>query len=204
MDNDEISQRRTYLDTSDGLSEYAKGFGAIFDKKRREWYVVGEVPQDLLNLVPKQPREKAPPVVPPSCPLCRFPTKLREGRNGPFFGCTQFAKTDCKGTVDYDIYLENIGQPRPKSIGSILIPGTLQKAHIVPPASSVNCKLSPELQSAIKEIENLCVAEFSRKWEFDRWLKTPKVTLNGKTPLECMLTLEGCKRVKHLIQTHRD
>ena len=204
MDNNEISQARTYLDTSDGLSEYAKGFGAIFDKQRREWFVVGEVPQDLLNLVPKKPREKAPQVVPPSCPLCGFHTKLIEGRNGPFFGCSQFAKTDCRGSVDYDSYLENIGQSPPKSIGSILNPGTTQKAQIVPPASSVNTKLSLELQSAIKEIENLCVAEFSRKWEFDRWLKTPKVTLNWKTPLQCMLTLEGCKRVKHLIQTHRD
>jgi hypothetical protein len=34
----------------------------------------------------------------PSCPLCNGRTTLRNGRNGPFYGCAKYP--ECKGTVD--------------------------------------------------------------------------------------------------------
>jgi hypothetical protein len=205
MDNDELSQERTYLDTSDGMGEYAKGYGALYDKRRGQWYVVGEVPLDLLNLIPKVPRSKAPPVVAPSCPICGFHTKLIEAKNGPFYGCSQHAISGCRGSIDHDRYLETIGQPRPKSVGNILNPGASEKSgRAVPPAKTSTIKMNPKLRSAIKEIEKRCVAEFSSKAELDRWLSVPKRALDGKTPLECMSTLEGCKKVIHLIKTRWD
>ncbi len=40
----------------------------------------------------------APPSDGPACPLCSSATRLRNGRNGAFYGCTRFPK--CKGTAD--------------------------------------------------------------------------------------------------------
>jgi hypothetical protein len=34
----------------------------------------------------------------PPCPLCEEKTTLRNGRNGPFYGCTNYP--ECKGTID--------------------------------------------------------------------------------------------------------
>lgn len=34
----------------------------------------------------------------PSCPLCNGKTTLRNGRNGPFYGCTKYP--ECKGTIN--------------------------------------------------------------------------------------------------------
>ncbi len=34
----------------------------------------------------------------PPCPLCKGNTTLRDGRNGPFYGCTNYP--ECKGTID--------------------------------------------------------------------------------------------------------
>jgi hypothetical protein len=34
----------------------------------------------------------------PPCPLCKGKTTLRDGRNGPFYGCTNYP--ECKGTID--------------------------------------------------------------------------------------------------------
>jgi len=34
----------------------------------------------------------------PACPLCKGKTTLRNGRNGPFYGCTNYP--ECKGTVN--------------------------------------------------------------------------------------------------------
>lgn len=205
MAGNEQAQGRTYLDTSDGLSGYAESHGAQFDKQRRQWYVVGEVPLDLLNLVPKKSRGKTPAVVAPSCPICGFHTRLIEGKNGPFFGCSQYPISGCRGSIDHDRYLESVGLPVARSVGDILNPvPSIQSTPAGLPAKSSTPKLRPNLESAIHEIERLCSTEFSSKAELDRWLKTPKRALNGKTPLECMSTLDGCKKVKHLIQTRWD
>jgi hypothetical protein len=39
-----------------------------------------------------------PPSEGPACPACNSRTRLRNGRNGPFYGCTKYP--ECKGTVD--------------------------------------------------------------------------------------------------------
>lgn len=43
----------------------------------------------------------------PSCPICNGKTTLRNGRNGPFYGCTKYP--ECKGTIDASSRQEETG-----------------------------------------------------------------------------------------------
>lgn len=204
MDGSELARGRTYLDTSDGLGEYAKNCGAQYDKHRCEWYVVGEVPHELLNLVPKPARGRAPPIVAPSCPVCGYHMKVVKGIHGPFFGCSQYVRSGCKGSINYDKYLDSIGMPLPMSVGNILEPRSLPNGSASPPAKKEPQALHPDLQLAIKEVENLCLAEFSSKPELERWLNAPKRALDGKSPLGCLSTIDGCNKVNHLLRSRWD
>lgn len=38
----------------------------------------------------------------PACPKCGAETKLINGRNGSFYGCTQYQTTGCRGGVNAD------------------------------------------------------------------------------------------------------
>lgn len=201
MVRNEQAQGRTYLNTAHGLGKYAEEHGALFDQERCQWYVVGEVSGDLAHLLPKASRGRTPEVVAPNCPICGFQTKLIEGENGPFFGCSRYWISRCNGSVNHDKYLASIGQPQLKSIGSILKPGFGQSSHSFPSASSADNKLPQSLQKAIAEIGKLCSKEFESKEELNRWLNAPKLALDWKLPIECMSTVEGCAKVKQLIQT---
>lgn len=46
---------RIYLNTTRGLVQYAKRFGAQFDRSAKKWYCEDLVPPELENLVPKPP-----------------------------------------------------------------------------------------------------------------------------------------------------
>jgi hypothetical protein len=37
---------------------------------------------------------------PPTCPKCGIAMEIRDGRNGPFFGCVNFRSKGCRETVD--------------------------------------------------------------------------------------------------------
>jgi uncharacterized protein (DUF2384 family) len=47
--------KRTRLDVSDALRAYAEQYGAYFDKKTGAWYVDGEMPLELEELVAATP-----------------------------------------------------------------------------------------------------------------------------------------------------
>jgi DNA topoisomerase-1 len=58
-----------------------------------------ELKEKIKELMPHRPRKDMPKVeVNETCPECGAPMELRHGRRGFFLGCTQFAKTKCKGS----------------------------------------------------------------------------------------------------------
>jgi len=48
------------------------------------------------------------------CPKCGADMVLRLGRNGPFYGCTKFGVTRCRGSYSADDKGTAIGAPPPK------------------------------------------------------------------------------------------
>jgi DNA topoisomerase-1 len=62
--------------------------------------IPAEMKEKLKELMPPPAaRKKLPKVeVSETCPECGAAMEVRSGRKGPFLGCTQYAKTKCKGT----------------------------------------------------------------------------------------------------------
>lgn len=193
---------KTYLNTSDGMHEYAKRHGAVFDEERQQWCVVGDVPAELENLIPREANKRAPHIVAPACPLCGFHTILRSTKKKDlFWGCSQFPR--CRGSIDYEKYLDIVGVETTKHAIDALGSSTSGKSSAQQPKFIKKESLPPELQTAISEIAFLAEAAFGSLERAHNWLRTPKVGLSGRTPLGAMQKLEGCQQVKQLILSCR-
>ncbi len=200
MEN-ESDGTRTYLNVEDGMHEYAKRHGASFDKQRQQWFVIGEVPPELVNLVPKQPNKPANHIVAPACPRCGFHTvKLPNKKDGSmFWGCSQYRVSGCRGSVDYEEYLDTLGTKNSKSIIEALQPDVPE--HINPTQAKRYgiAEVTPAVRAEIAEIATFAQKVFRSPQQSERWLTSPKVGLQGRTPIESMKSLDGCRQVKALI-----
>lgn len=183
--------KRTYLNTSDGMASYAKRHGAKFDPETGQYYVDGEIPRELHNLLPRErkPKENHSP---PSCPRCGFHMVERYSKTGKaFWGCSQYAKTRCKGGRGFEDDLP-ISGPMAQHAFSYLSGQPMDDPR----------ESSFEKQELKKEQERIVVlaAEILRNPKrVPKWLTTPKVGLRGKTPTQIMGTIEGCVAVESLL-----
>ena len=183
------------------MGVYGKQYGAIFDKIRCQYYVIGAVPLQLINFLPRQVQRARPHVLAPDCPRCGYHTVLiTETKDGSwFYGCSRYRVAGCKGSVDYEKHLANIGVD-----GDISAIKALQrmssdevvKGHRKEPART---QLDKEHQQLIVDIARLGVDVLGSQNKFIGWIAGPKLTLKGKNPTEEMRTLEGCERVKALL-----
>ncbi len=196
---------RTYLNTPGGMHEYAHRHGAVFDQDLHKWYVVGEVPPDLENLVPKAPNKKPDQVVAPSCPLCGFHTILRKNRVGlgDFWGCSQHFKSGCRGLVDYDDHLDNLDVRGVPTAFDALRRNSPAEKNKRPAEKEEPRPIEPALRLEIEEITKLAVEVLGGLHQSEKFLTTPKIGLQGKTPVDRMKTAEGCVEVKQLILSLR-
>jgi hypothetical protein len=196
----ETKDDRTYLDTSDGMSAYAERHGAKLEKATGRWYVDGEVPPELVGLIPKKPN-KAVHVVAPSCPRCGGSTIQRNGPTGPFWGCTRYPR--CKGTVDYEEHLDPIHNMDDTQVGSLLARRNAAKDPS-PPSPTANggnhADLPRQLRLEVERIVALAIALRGGERQAQKWLNSPMVRFKGNTPLSMMTTIEGCRAVEDLLQ----
>jgi hypothetical protein len=196
----EDTSGRTYLNVPYETREFAKRHGASFDKILRTWYVQGEVPLELTNFLPQEPRVRAH-VVAPVCPRCGCSTVLRtETKDGSwFYGCSGYRTTRCRGTVDYDNRLAAIGVDGDTSAIASLRRIAYEKSEKPSKHIPLKAQLDVSHQEAIAELAKLGVNVFGDQIKFMGWLVGPKRTFDGKTPTQEMQTLEGCERVKQLL-----
>lgn len=90
---------RTRLNITPSIKEYAKSFGARFDKRLKEWYIEGSVPAELEELVCREIRSRDyVSEVSPSCPKCGNKMVFRSGANYQFWGCSRFPV--CRATLE--------------------------------------------------------------------------------------------------------
>ena len=180
----EAAPVRTYLNTNDGMDDYAARFGASLETDTGRWYVDGDVPGPLLGLIPREQKTTEPVI----CPICSGPMVLRNGSGpgDPFYGCKEFPY--CKGrravSSDDDEALPTVG-------------------HFLPPLLEEEQPLS--FTNELSRLRHLAVtgatAAFgSGKLSAD-WLTTPLAKLDGETPLKALGTLDGAHRVLALIES---
>ncbi len=196
---------KTLLSVTPDTMLYAKTHGAKYNASSREWYVEGEVPPELVNLLP----HKANPAfeeVAPNCPKCQavMVKRLRKNSRTPFWGCLRYRSDGqgCSGYIDYDEYLAKQLADKPGRVADFLpnnAPPPIRAPHSEPtPAKTTIGEDDPRI-SRWAQLTELALRECRGKQEANRWLNTPKVALNGKTPLESMITSEGCDAVEALL-----
>lgn len=202
---DSGQQIRTYLNVPNEMVSYAKRHGAYFDKEQRRFYVLGEVPSDLCNLLPKE-EVKRPYIVPPSCPKCGFHTELiKNTKSGAwFYGCSRYRSHGCKGSVDYDKHLIAHGEATETTAFSSL--KKVRDPEITKRVASGRSRLgvSVKYQEAFADVVKLGVDILGSPAQFKKWLTERKVGLGGRTPTDVMKTLQGCGDVKKILLSMRE
>ncbi len=192
-----IVVKRTYLDTSDGMVAYAKNHGAERDAQGR-WYVDGDVPHDLMGLIPKKPNMTFHEVA-PTCPMCGAHTtkKHRKSDGKPFWGCSQYSEAGCKGVVDYDDYWDALDDPgKAKTAFEALCPPKNSNSSTQPKNQG---EVPNELAAYIGRLEALATKLLGDYAAGRKWFQTNKFVLKGKTPVEVMTSIEGCQLVEELL-----
>lgn len=195
---------RTYLDTSDGMADYAERHGAKHDEYG--WYIEGDVPAALVGLLPKEPNRPAY-VQSPSCPKCGASMILRPGKPRDFWGCSQYRITKCRGTVDYERHLDALeGDGPSKSVANFLVKPDRASDINRPTQHTVSSPLQEEIHRVIA----LAVEIRGNGVRAEEWLTKPKVGLRGKVsptgiPLDVMRdSIEGCRQVAALLESTRE
>lgn len=190
---------RTELIVPSEMGPYAKKHGATFDQVSARYFVIGEVPSELVNFLPRERREKAH-IQPPTC-RCGLHTRLiTNTKSGSwFYGCSNYPH--CRQTVDYEKHLRDIGssgdmsavsalskEPEPKrSRGKALVSETVKSGYPI------------EYQSEMADLVRVGVEVLGSQTQLLKWLSGPKVSLEGQAPTELMKTVEGCRKVKSVL-----
>ncbi len=174
-------------------AEHAERFGAKHDSTNGFWFVVGSVPRELLNYVPRAKSQRLQEIA-PRCPLCGSPTrKLVNSAGNPFWACVTYFKVGCPGVVDYLDYLDaveplaTLGKYLPRVVGSFFGPSES------PP--DINEKASHPLKARWHEIVQEAATILGGDREAVRWLYEPKIAFNNKAPVQMCGTEAGCDAV---------
>jgi hypothetical protein len=142
----------TYLNIPSDAAEYARRFGALRDRSG-QWFVVGLIPRELINFLPRQANPRFYEWEPP-CPICgALMQKVMATSKNWLWLCTARRRTGCKGRMRYEEYLEKVeptktlGDYLPK-LGTLLQPASPQKD----PDQSLKPKHSHQLRERWIEI----------------------------------------------------
>lgn len=207
--DDKRSMTKIYLDTSDGMAAYVERYGALYEKTTGRWYVEGEVPNELVGLLPKMPNRAAYKTT-PFCPTCGgvMVQRFRKADKSPFWGCKNFPK--CHGTLNYQNYIDGVDSDNGKrcSVGEAAAKAVMDNlddtGHSDDPPPATPKTLSVDLTAEKKRIYLLAVEIRGNLDRAKTWLSTPKHGLGGQIPVDIMTTVAGCQRVAELLEKTRD
>jgi hypothetical protein len=190
----------TYLSIPADAESHARRFGAQRDGSGC-WYVVGTVPNELRNYLPRKQNASFYEFT-PTCPRCGATMRKTIGKAGDaFWGCVTHFATGCKGTIDYRDYLDDaapslsIGDFLPRPERSFLLPDLSLGKYGDAPASMA----SDRLQDAWSDIIRHALDILGGELQVRRWMTQPKVRFKNRAPLEMMVTESGCAAVKALL-----
>lgn len=184
---------RTYLDITTAVIQFAKERGALFDRAKSAWYIVGEVHPELEEFLPQIPRLRDhSSEYGPACPKCGAHTYKKANKHGDiFWSCSCWPR--CNGTVQWEeenLHLSNTFLDQEVNAPSSAATKNHAKRIVSIPL---------EVQDRVKYIVELAIKMHQSKFAALRWLETKKVALHLKTPLEVMHCLDGCDVAEQLL-----
>lgn len=165
------------LTITPAVIEYAKKYGALYEKEIG-WYCLAPVPLELEEFTTPIPRRKE--INYAQCPRCGGQMQLKTTKKNVFFwSCMMFPK--CRGSLSVDKAAEQ------------------STVHI----SKINTENINELKTKPKidfsALATLGIKQFNNFEQFEKWLKSPKIALNGDTPLQILHNYQGLEKVLKLL-----
>lgn len=186
-----VKNNKTYLVVPSAHAKYAKQHGAQFDQQERQWFVSGDVPDELSSYLIKPARtrdytkEKGL-----ACPDCHAPMVVRRARSGdrpPFWGCTRYP--NCHGTRTMnETVADTQWQRAPEPL--------LEAPQETPPPGDTDA----QLRHIVAETLLLCRSYLPDGQQWKVWLHAPRVRFGNKAALDVMTTVEGCQDVQELLR----
>lgn len=193
-----MAEEITILSVPHDATGHAKRFGAMRDHATGTWYVVGKIPAELQNYVPRPENKRFNELAPP-CPSCGGPTRKVIGHGGqPFWSCVANRRAGCRGVVNYLDYLDavapvvKVGAFLPKVVGSLFGPAES-------PTTSAPKGPHP-LKEKWREIVQEAATVLGDDKQAVRWLFEPKLAFKNKAPVEMCGTDAGCRAVVELLR----
>ena len=164
-----------------------------------EWFYVGDVPAELVEMVYRPPVVVDLQARAPQCPRCGGQMKLRSTRNGSsdFWGCMSYPT--CKGTRNVIDVLD--AQMEEKAVTKV--PSTK-----VPGVKAPNTKASPMLlldDPEIVELIKYSITVLGNEKAAVKWLAKPNIyQLEGESPFAVLTSAAGRKKVRAMLDTLYD
>jgi hypothetical protein len=180
-------KKRIRLNITKPVQDFAKKHGAYFDESDGNWYVDDDLPPELEDFSDKEQRrrdyvsEKLE-----QCQLCGCQMHLFTHADGPYWRCSAIR---CGGSKIFKLHGE-LKKPIEIIFHSKLneVDGCFKKNEAPQKVKELAIEIT---STAIKLFHN---SELAKKW-----LESPKLALNQKTPIETMTDVDGCDRVKKLL-----
>lgn len=196
-----MAYKTTLLVVPEDAIAHAIRFGAKRNWKTKQWYVAGEVPNELLNYLPRVANQRFLEPI-PSCPMCGGPMRKIFRVNGnTFWGCFAYFRTGCKGAIDYLDYLE--GAASSKTLGDFLPKNERLTAVVEPPNTtlqSLQTEPPHHLVARWVAITQEALLLIGNERRVIRWLEQPKLAFKNKSPIAMMATHEGCDAVVRMLR----
>jgi len=199
------------VEITPAVEGFAKRHGAYFDKRLLSWVIEGEVPRELESFVQKTKRTRDYVVERvPQCPRCGSQMRLRPSTGGEFWGCSTYPR--CKGTRSLEAEDDQFEEPEYEGLiyGTKAVDELADEPHSMsystPPIAAplVDAGKSEVEDPAIlrrgQAILDRAVKLFKDRQTAIGWLKSAKVSLGYKTPLDIMRTTDGCDLVEKLLE----
>lgn len=193
----------TELVVPPGLSHYAATHGAKFDKRRGKWVVVGTIPSELVNFLPRPAPAERTKLEPPRCPTCGCEMRIVRSRAGEeFWGCSQFRATGCRQSISLEKHLDSLGRPvMPAVVDALAFNPVAGRAPRPSGGSSRNEGPDSEVERSIRDIVERGATILGR--DLPVWLRSPKLALGNVSPVSMMSTSEGRRKVLDLLDRIR-
>lgn len=181
------------LDVPPAMAAYALANGASRDSLKR-WYCYEPVPPALENFVVQPVRQ---PEYEPSrfCPECgsSMVKRTNKTRGTQFWGCSNYPK--CKGTIEIDHVISHAADMAVKGLDRSWNGAPDKK----PESQNKTVRKPHPLNDYWVAITKLAAEKCGGEAQAQRWMKTPKLSLKQKRPIDLLGTEEGCAKVAAML-----
>lgn len=199
-----MGDKITYLTVPNDAAEYARRFGAQRDALG-QWFVVGVVPSDLLNFLPRLPNPLFYELEPP-CPVCGALMRKVQTKSGNLLWiCPARKRTGCDGLLRYEDYLQQVAPVTTlrdflPQMGTLLLPAAPREEPSEPPKPTPPHPLRERWTAIVRRAFEV----IGDARQVMLWLEQPKVALGFNAPIRMLGSEEGCAAVVRLLEELRN